>query len=863
MDERVNTVQSALSVLLSGSTASPLQLNAANATLVAFRAQPDAFAVCADLMSSERAAGNALLLHFAVGTLCDLLETQLGSGARLLILLKKAASVCGRLPHPALALAVQRLLGKAGALLICGEWKTCVADCLSLPQTCLALGALQQLVEFVEKLLVGKAASQAVARMQDGAAAVCGAIVAQPLTRESLRLLEAWLRVGAVPVAVLVPSGLVEKTVAALGNAALSENAISVLGELFSAPVAVFRTARSVARTSLALDVPAQRVLVMAVLQELLRASAAQMSEPLVALVCDILRQHPSIILTQADKRQQLLDYLIACLSVSPFKSSVAGSTLPVWICLEEALAGGGSKGVPAAWRAVFGKVLMLVLQSVSVTNVEYEAMQEWRLQLEDVVLSCAQTVGLECFYDTLAKAPLETALWAATCDRVLHDGRTPYCLPHLVKSLLELPQPLSSSLLAQSACGFISGHRTFVRQNAGEKIVLPLAQFCSKCLQVAPAAAARALLDLSEVCGTQLASDLHSIAPFALRALPRLDGDTAVTLMSTCAELAANLEEARAAPVCAEIVETLLKGATSIEEDGDFAAVCGNACIAFCDRSVGRCGAVYAQWLERAWPRLSVLIKTSDEMCDLVTALAIAACDAGRELLPLIAAAMSEVFIARQSQSAVLFLKSFVVLNSSSDRLVAAFVTAFGKCCQMPPQTTADTCIALFDVAKRAQWNPVWQSALASTAVTQWALACIPQCYERFGSNFKLAGEMAAFEESLFEHSGELLGSNAALQSLVVALTSMHASLCLTGNPLAMRFHSGPLWDCVRLLPPETAFSCLASSFGRVLSESRLAQAAAHKAMQQRDSHGGFRGVIVDLQLLATGRGDPEFLYT
>ena len=834
---------SALSALHSPH-ASPEQINSANAVLVAFRERRDASAQCLALLT-EKPPPSPALLHFAVGTLSDSLESCPASPS---VLFKAALDVFALAPPPPLLLALHRLLGRLAALRLLVDWPLALSDLLAAPPR-LGLGSLGQMADAVAALLTGKAAAQTTTRMQEKAAAVCAAVDG---SLESLRLLEAWLRAGAVPVTVLVPSGLVQKTVGALANPALFESAVLVLGEMFAAPVVgTFRTARSVVRTSLSIDVPAQRALVMQVVVELMRMNNFK-SNSLVMLLCEILRQHPTLVVAPSEKQQMLIEFLFACLG----SRMTMQHALPVWIRLEESIV---SEAWPV-WKAAFSKVLMLVLKSAH-ANPEDD---EWRQQLEETILSCANVIGVEAFFNGLESVPLEVSLWAASAARVLHDGRSPYCLPRLFESAMQVPQPMPL-VLVRSACAAFSGYRTFLREFAEGRLIVPVAQFISKSLQMAPTNVSRTLLDLSEVCDLQLSSNLVAITPMVLAALQHFDEATAVMMLSMVAELISNLEDARADSVTAEVLDCVLGlGAGASSPLSETSVV---ACAAFCERLAGKSSKVCGLRLARAWPQLAQLVRGSDEACELVTQLAIAAGLSAQNMFPAMAAELSAVLAHRPSPAAVNFLVAFVTLGEAPEPLLAAFVESCRRCCQLVSSNLkahADLLTALFNVAKRTQWNREWRVALATfSPVYQGFLQLIPGCLAHLGSNFKLLEETSAFETALFQYADAAL-VNSQIRPVAAALVSAHLSSCLLGNPMAMRFSSGPLNDLLRLMPAQAAAALLAPNLASILAQfdSRVAQAATSKALDSLGQSGvNFKALMVDLQLLVSGRGDDSFL--
>jgi len=384
-------------VILYSPQSRPDQVNRANEILLAFRSHPDALALSVQTLERTEQVGDPLLLHFAASCVYDLFKASI-SVAQARSLLAVLSGRFNRPRHAQLAQALQRACGKVVALMTSAEWSTCLGECLEFLEgkgdSGLSYGVLQQTAEHVERLLVGKAASLVVAQMQHAAPTVCSWISLLPvLSTEALGALEAWIRLGAVPVAVLVRSRLVERLVETLSspNQRLAEAAVQVLAEEFTAPVvASFRTARSVARTSLSLDVPEQFVLVKQTAKELLRLNGAgqPVSVARATLLCDIVRQHISLLtFSESELQKPLLEFLLSLLGSSV---ELAAPTLSVWVRLEEAVSSSNSSSI---WPSVFGRVVALALRSAASRcgNKDEDALRQWRAQLQDTVLSGAQ----------------------------------------------------------------------------------------------------------------------------------------------------------------------------------------------------------------------------------------------------------------------------------------------------------------------------------------------------------------------------------------------------------------------------------------------------------------------------------------
>ncbi len=872
----MDSLLQSLAIVHSGQS-SPDQINQANHKLLAFRNRPDAVALCLQLLASEQCT-DVSVLHFAASSICDLIDTgsySASSSPRVLL-----SVLCNRFDRPRnapLALALQRAVGRLIVSSL-NSSSSLLSDCLSLlsssPSSSLHLfGVLERAAEFVDRLLAGKAAALAVVQMQHSASSVCSLVSSSGgLSCGALACLAAWVRLGAVPIEVLIPSGLIERMVTALSRADLAEAALQALSEVFAAPViASFRSARSVARTTLSLDVPQQRALVLQVTKELLRLGASggehahfRSSVAWAALLCDIVRQHPSLLV---QLRDPLIDFLLGLLA-NQSSIELASQCLPVWVRLEE-VASASSAEELASWRPLFARVFQLALKSFAANHwpadMDEDSLRQWRVQLEELVLSCGQVIGLDTFFAELPRVPLEVALWAAASVQVLHDGRTPYCIHSLFETLLGLPRPLPASV-AVAACCAVSSYRGFLRQYQSGRMVSSVAQFCGSCLAVAPNAAAKALLDLSQTCGNQFAPDLYSIAPFVMRALSQMDAETMVLLLSMCGELASNLDERKAAPIVAEMLDRILSVTLSAATNDDQRAALCAALVGFCERSDGKCGDVYASFLERSWGRFPELALKSDEVCDAITALAVAAGFAGREVLPALASLVLRIMGHRRlsSGAVILMLKAFVVCNECPPSLVSCFAETVSQLCGLfhlrQEAADPDSLAALFDVAKRAQWNPVWREALARTIVNQRVLELLHLCQKHHGSNFKLASEVCAYQEALFQQSGP--SSMGLIAAAAPSLASLHLREAVQGNPMALRFHSGPLYDLLKLVPGDSALvSLLQASLAGVVPAPKVIGTTNLLVRALHTSDNDFKNVLVDLQLVYRGRPDPEFM--
>lgn len=90
------------------------------------------------------------------------------------------------------------------------------------------------------------------------------------------------------------------------------------------------------------------------------------------------------------------------------------------------------------------------------------------------MLLSCAQALGERDFFALVRRAASspEVALWAVTAVAVLHDGRTPHCLPELFAAAFAT-DPLAAPRLAATACGALHAFRLFVRQHDGTRALI------------------------------------------------------------------------------------------------------------------------------------------------------------------------------------------------------------------------------------------------------------------------------------------------------------------------------------------------------------------------------------------------------
>ena len=857
----MEAIRSHLNVLY-GANSTPEAINAANGALLAFQSSQESFQACSLLLADQQCQ-NGALLHFAASSVLEKLDKSLAS-TFVQNLLHVVTVRYGQPDWPQLNAALERIVGKLAALRGTAEWSTCVEDILSLSnkgKPSLALGALQQMAEYTQKHFVGLSAAQVVERMQKSSNLVCAA-AAQIASPASLYLAEAWVRAGAMPMQTLVPSGLVELAARSLRRNPQGPG-LGLLTQVFAAPVMSFRSARSMAHNTLTLDIPEHRELVRIVVQELLSVVKAYESTnndyddvaPLVGLVCEMLRSHPSLL---DDGR--LINFLLFALRQG---EPLASHTLPVWIRLEEWMAEESNKGRHIEWTATFSSVLQLLLVSANQEKDEMES-TDWRLQLEETVLSCAHVIGAETFFGMISSAPLDVALWAASCASVLHNGRTAFCLPQLFEKALAAPDNVLLEPLATSACVAIHSFRLFLKQHANGMLVRPAARFCGKCLPLSPLPASQALLELCEIAADSLAPEVITLAPFVANALPKVEGETASLLLTACAELLCVLEEKAAAPVVAELLEAILKGA--VFGSNALSNVCMRGGVAFCDRSMGECGGVYAAGLRQAWPRLQELMRESEAGCELVSALAIAAAPQCPELLPSVAAELMLVVRNRRSAAAVSGLRAFVTLQSVSDESLArAFIGSIGVCCEVLKECCpedGELCDAFFDLMRRVLWNPAWLDALCMTPVFGWALTVLENCYACFESNFQCLNAMSRYQTcvfSLYKDSEPRLAN--VVNAFCPKLIAMHVKACVAGNPLAVRFRAGPLYDALLAVPvQETRFQLFLSGLTDCKLDPKLAARVAHQGvMSAQKSDAMLKAFLSDLSNAARGR-DPEF---
>lgn len=218
--------------------------------------------------------------------------------------------------------------------------------------------------------------------------------------------------------------------------------------------------------------------------------------------------------------------------------------------------------------------------------------------------------------------------------------------------------------------------------------------------------------------------------------------------------------------------------------------------------------------------------------------------------------------------------MRALVVLPECNERLLEALNEAVLRLASMflqhlpysagAPAGSAEVLAALFDVGKRAQWNPVWREGLMRSMVNHRMLELIPCCYSKFVDNFRLAGEAAAYEEALFQQ----LSGPSVLKAVMLCcgqLVPFHLRQSVCGHPLALRFHSGPLFDLLSRMPPSQAVPSLAEAAlsGGIVPEQKVNGTVRLLAQALSEGENQFKNLLVDLQLLFRGRPDPDFAQT
>lgn len=92
--------------------------------------------------------------------------------------------------------------------------------------------------------------------------------------------------------------------------------------------------------------------------------------------------------------------------------------------------------------------------------------------------------------------------------------------------------------------------------------------------------------------------------------------------------------------------------------------------------------------------------------------------------------------------------------------------------------------------------------------------------------------------------------------------LASLHLRESIQGNPLGLRFHSGPLFDMLKLFGG-ACLVLLQTALNGIVPDAKCAGTAKLLANAMQTSDTEFKNVLVDLQLMWRGRPDPEFAKT
>lgn len=835
-------------------SAPPHVVTEANAKLVAFQSSPEALPFCLKALDNSNEQ-DTRLLFFCVNTVYSKLAESGGIGGvqppHVLGLMVKHFAKSSLLNT-----AICRVFGRIAATFICTQWTSCVTDCLaqiSNNRPLLCFGALQQLAEHVEKEVVGKRNQESIGRMQSHAVVVCKAIgsasvATDVIFKSALDCLKAWVKIGAVPVSTMCATGVLDGCISSLASRRVTifSVCIDILASVFAPPAAVFRTAGSLARASLSLDVSEQRNIVEDCLKRLVVLGGSLMKEGNVdhassvyMLVCDIARQHVSMLTPSVDTA--LTGFLLSAAD----HPEIAQHSMEVWVRLEEKLASLPADQVHALWSSVFSRVLTIACK-VAVVNADE------RERLSEVVLSCGQVLGLHRFFSSLRAAcgaNLDVALWASSCVSILHDGRSPEILPDLLGTLVQQNGEPSVNV-ARSGCAVIRSYRVFLK-NHGGSLLPACARFCGQCLPKVPEDAAKALLALCELCGELLVADLESIAALSARAFPLVNEETACALAGAVAELSSSVSEAAARPVILKLLQTLALS----ESDVGFSAG-----VAFCDRSEGRCQAVYAQALELSWNHLNRLMPSSDQACALVSALAIAGGSFALPMIPAIGAALCNLIRTktRPASSCIRALRMYVVTDRGD---VGSFVECCRVCVQfLSVENDGEAFGAYFDFLRRAAWNPFWKTVfINSPVIIESSTELIRQHMHRYESNFPCMTEVVGFFETLTEAASKDGHLARAVLVRALPLVEMFALTCVCGNPLAVRFYSAPLFDLIRLERKQESIK----AFARAISQcpGGIDPGKAAMIAKSIDAEGKFRSFMTDLCNISKGREDMSAL--
>jgi hypothetical protein len=534
----------------------------------------------------------------------------------------------------------------------------------------------------------------------------------------------------------------------------------------------------------------------------------SEISVPIVRLLCDIVRQHPSLLLVVDAPPYQLRAFLLACLS-HPSSIDIAMQTLSVWSRIEPELT---ARRDPD-WAQTFHHILLVVLRKWAlITSSTSEEHVEKRADFDETVLCCAQVMGETAFFEVLrgAASSVESALWASVAAAVLHDGRTEHCLPELFVSAFAL-DPATTPQLAATGCQAIVAYRLFIKQYRDGALVEPAARFCGRCLPIAATEAAKALLMLAELCGESMVAGLSFVVPLAARALPVVSEETAFALVSACAELATNLSEEASAPLTAELLDALISGTAVSRRPENFLG----AGVALCSRSMGRSGAIYAGRLSRAWPELLAMLGSDqhyESACDFVAALATAAGPACQGMLPSVCQELVSLMQRRGTPRAVVAMRVFVAaasaasalgpLLASTCRAVLDYVGSRATATSATPEAS-DVCCAYFELLKALLWSPPWCSLLPQAGSPLMAsLQLLCTALLQYGHDFECLLALSDFELELVAVSNSKPAFASLLTTVAPPLIGAHLRACLDGNPLAIRFHCHPLYELLRIVP-------------------------------------------------------------
>lgn len=897
-----------------GEAVSSAQLNEANAGVLRFQQRGDALRVSTELLAQR----NGVVLLVAASTVAAVAESadspilwseasSVLSVCRALLLQRAAQVQLTSVLQLQLERTLQRVFGALAARFAHSDWPACVADLCALADTpqCAftAVGALERMADAVEKWHLNKTAppssgssgSGAMQVMMQNADRVCrlaSSAKGQVKARQAiLRMLSAWIRVGAVASQLLVQSDVLSFAVHAVSDDSLTTDAVEVLSQALAPSVAMFRTVKSIAATSLSLDVPRHKDVVVALTTQLLALCKARTFEwdhapLLVGLICDIVEKHPSLVLHDDRTRTVLWGFLSSSYAWRDF-DGVASHAVNVLTRVADDVAGAQDGNTDGRYVELFTQVYAATLARAVTSRKTTSNEQEWRelrLQLGQVVLACGQVLGQARFFQFTQRADVEVALWAASCACVLHDGRTPFCLPDLFNAALnlDLNSCAFAACFAASASQAIVAYRGFIRNFNGGAMLPGLSRLCGRLLPRAPAEAASALLALCELCGEALAPDLPHIAPLVVQALPHVNSETAASLLGACAELANFVPDDVSAKIRSSLLESLISQAIPWSAASEKLLAAG---VSFCDRSEGKCGAVYAQVLLKSWKVLQEWLSGAnacgnvDAVCLFVCSLAVAAGSSAAKGFAPIAMELVSVASRCKSADALRSLRFFVTVDGTDAAVAAPLRQPFMDVCRacmrlmLQAECTGDMCAAFYDLLTRTLWAPGWRSAFCVQSfvgeVLVPALSNAGALCERFSSHTDCVSSVCDFQTELCraaretDFSGDPGGNDGSASvrlSFVVSQVAYNVVLSrfeasLKCNPLFQRFHVVPMFEFLQFVARDRRRDCFTQITSRFFSEPQQIVEAARFAENSCVSLRSAKMFISDLANVVRGR--------